>query len=97
MLLGVAVFFGVIAVLYLGGYLLTTAFLSDRMVWFPLDYRDYTYHGFTSVRDYLNHGNNFWDLLDLHTFSLLISSVIYFAAGGLGYGLKSLTMRGRNA
>jgi hypothetical protein len=90
MLLSVAVFFSVIMVLYLASYSVTTAFFADKMVWIPYFYRDYTYHGFKSVTEYLNHNNNFRELLELQIFSLLISSLMYFAAGSLGYGAHSL-------
>ena len=76
---------------------MTTRFFSDKMVWIPLFYRDYTYHGFNSVSDYLNHNNNYGELHVLQIISLLIGSVIYFTAGSLGYGAKSIIERIRNS
>ncbi len=90
MLLTVAVLFSVIMLLYIGSYIVTTAFFADKMVWIPYFYRDYNYHGFTSVADYLNHKNNFRELLELQVFSLLIGSLMYFAAGSFGYGAKAV-------
>jgi len=90
MLLTVAVLFSVIMLLYIGSYIVTTAFFTDKMVWIPYFHRDYNYHGFTSVADYLNHKNNFRELLELQVFSLLIGSLMYFAAGSLGYSAKAV-------
>jgi hypothetical protein len=90
MFLSITVFFAVMMLLYIGSYLVTTAFFSDQMVWIPFFYHDYNYHGFPSVTAYLNHRNNFRGLLELQIFSLLICSIIYFAAGILGYGAKAM-------
>jgi hypothetical protein len=35
------------------------------MVWIQLFHCDYTYHSFQSLSDYLDHNNNFRELLDL--------------------------------
>jgi hypothetical protein len=80
----------VIMLLYIGSYIVTTTFLADRMVWIPFFYRDYNYHGPGSVTEYWNHENNYRELLKLQVFSFSISSVLYFAAGGLGYGIQVL-------
>jgi hypothetical protein len=90
MLLPVALFFSIMTFLYLGSYALTTAFFADRMAWIPFFYRDFNYHGFNSVTDYLNHKNNFRELFELQVFSFLISSVMYFGAGCAGYGTNAL-------
>ena len=90
MLLSVAVFFSVIMFLYIGSYAATTTFFADQMVWIPFFYHDYNYHAFKSVADYLNHKNNFRELLELQVVSLLICSMMYFAAGSLGYGVKAM-------
>lgn len=90
MLLSIAAFFAVIMFLYIAGYFITTAFFAERMAWMPFSYHDYNYHGFKSVADYLNHKTNFRELLELQIFSLLICSVLYFAAGSLGYGAKAM-------
>ena len=90
MLLSVVVFFSVMMFLYIGSYVLTTALFADRMVWIPFFHHDYNYHGFTSVAAYLNHGNNFRELLELHIFSFLLCSVMYIAAGSSGYGAKAM-------
>jgi hypothetical protein len=90
MLLAITLFFMVIMLLYIGSYVLTTTFLADRMVWIPFFYHDYNYHGFGSVAEYLNHENNYRELLILQVLSLSISSLMYFAAGSLGYSLKAL-------
>lgn len=90
MLLSVGVFFSVIMFLYISSYVVTTALFADRMVWIPFFYHDYNYHGFKSVTDYLNHKNNFRELLELQIVSLLICSMMYFAAGSLGYGGKAM-------
>lgn len=90
MLLTVAVLFSVIMLLYIGSYIVTTAFFADKMAWIPYFHRDYNYHGFTSVTDYLNHKNNFRALLELQVFSLLIGSLMYFAAGSFGYVAKAM-------
>ncbi len=88
MLLTITVMFLVLAGLYLGSYYVTTAYCADKMVWIPFFYRDYNYHGFQSVMEYLHHKNNFRELLELQVFSFLVGSVMYFAAGSLGYGAK---------
>jgi hypothetical protein len=93
MFLSITVFFSVMMLLYIGSYLVTTAFFSDQMVWIPFFYHDYNYHGFTSVTAYLNHRNNFRELLELQIFSLLICSILYFAAGIVGYGAKAVIDR----
>lgn len=90
MLLSVAVFFSLIMFLYISSYVVTTAFFADNMVWIPFFYHDYNYHGFKSVTDYLNHKNNFRELLELQIVSFLIGSVMYLAAGSLGYGAKAI-------
>jgi hypothetical protein len=90
MLLSVGLFFSVIMFLYIGSYAVTIAIFADKMVWIPFFYRDYNYHGFKSVSDYLNHKNNFRELLELQIVSFLICSVMYFAAGSLGYGAKAM-------
>ncbi|HEU0293681.1 MAG TPA: hypothetical protein VFR47_13150 [Anaerolineales bacterium] len=90
MFLSVILFFAVIMLLYLGSYVVTTTFLADRMVWIPFFYHDYNYHDFESVAAYLNHEDNYRELLGLQFFSLSMSSVMYFAAGGVGYSLKAL-------
>ena len=90
MLLSIATFFMVIMLLYISSYVVTTTLFADKMVWIPFCYHDYTYHGFKSVSEYLNHNNNFRELLALQIVSILISSVIYFAIGCLGYGAKAI-------
>ncbi len=90
MILSVALFFSVMMFLYIGSYLVTTAFFADQMVWIPFFYHDYNYHGFKSVAAYLNHKNNFRELLELQIFSFLIGSIMYFAAGSLGFGAKAM-------
>ena len=97
MLLSVAAFFSMIMFLYIGSYVVTTAFFAKTMAWIPFFYHDYNYHGFKSVTDYLNHKNNFRDLLDLQIFSFLIGSVMYFAAGSLGYGANAMIDRMRGS
>lgn len=88
--LSITVFYSVIMLLYIGSYLVTTGFFSDQMVWIPFFYHDYNYHGFPSVTAYLSHKNNFRELLELQVSSLLICSILYFAAGVLGYGAKTM-------
>jgi len=90
MLLTVAALFSVIMLLYIGSYIVTTAIFADQMVWIPYFYHDYDYHGFKSVSDYLNHQDNYRELLELQIFSFMIASVMYFAAGSLGYGAKTI-------
>jgi hypothetical protein len=90
MLVTVGLFVSVMMTLYIGSYIVTTAFFVDKMVWIPYFYHDYNYHGFTSVADYLNRENNFRELLELQVVSFLISSAMYFTAGGLGYGAKAV-------
>ena len=97
MLLSIAVFFSVIMFLYISSYVVTTAFFADKMVWIPFFYHDYTYHGFRSVSDYLNHNNNFRELLELQIISLLIASIMYFTTGSLGYGAKAIIERVKNS
>ena len=92
MLLAIAVFFFVVMLFHVGSYVLTTTFFADKMVWIPFFYRDFTYHGFTSVSDYLNHNDNFHELLELQVISLLIASVLYFTLGILGYGAAEVTI-----
>jgi hypothetical protein len=95
MLLAVVLFLAVIMGLYLGSYAITTTFLADRMVWIPFFYDDYNYHGFRSVTEYLNHEDNYRELLQLQVFSFSLSSVMYFAAGSVGYGIKAILDRTR--
>jgi hypothetical protein len=90
MFLSVTLFFAVIMLLYIGSYVLTTTLLADRMLWIPFFYHDYNYHGFKSVAEYLNHENNYHELLGLQVFSLSLSSAVYFAAGSLGYIINAL-------
>ena len=96
MLLAVAIFFSIIMLLYIGSYVMTTAFFADKMIWIPFFYHDYNYHGFESVASYLNHENNFRELLELQVFSFSIGSVMYFTAGSLGYGAKAIIGGMRN-
>ncbi len=84
MLISVAVFFGSIMFLYIGTYLLTTLFFAEKMAWIPFFYRDYNYHSFGSVAEYLNQ-TNFRDLLVLQVFSFLVGSIMYFGAAIVGY------------
>ena len=82
---GLTLYFIMIMFLYLSSYTLTTGLLSDKMKWIPFFYRDYEYHAFRSVYEYLDHSTNFKDLLVLQVVSLLISSILYFIAGIFGY------------
>lgn len=93
MLLSIAIFFAVVMCLYIGSYIVTTTFLADRMVWIPFFYHDYTYQGFRSVAEYLNHENNYRELLQLQVFSFSMCSVMYFIAGNVGYGIKAMLDR----
>lgn len=93
MLLSITIFFTLIMLLYIGSYVVTTTALVDKMVWIPFFYHDYNYHGFQSVTEYLNHENNYRELLGLQVLSLSMSSVLYFAAGSLVYSLKALLER----
>lgn len=93
MILSVILFFAVIMLLYIGSYVLTTTVLADRMVWIPFFYHDYNYHGCESVAEYLNQENNYRELLGLQVFSFSIRSVMYLAAGCLGYSVKALMDR----
>ena len=90
LVLSISVFFSIVMLLYIGSYAMTTGFLADKMVWIPFYYNDYKYHGFTSAAEYLSHENNYVDLLKLQVFSLLISSMMYGMAGGLGYAGKAV-------
>lgn len=94
LLLAISAYFSVIAVLYLASYTITTAFFAGKMAWIPFFYRDYNYHGFKSVADYLNHKNNFRELLVLQIFSFSIGSVMYFAAGACGYAGAAILAAG---
>lgn len=85
LLVALILYFSIIMILYLGSYMLTTGLFSDRMKWIPFFFRDYEYHAFPSVYDYLNHATNFKGLLVLQIFSFLINSIFYFIAGTLGY------------
>ena len=97
MLITVLFYYFVIMFLYIGSYAVTTGFLADQMAWIPFFYHDYNYHGFPSVAAYLDHNNNFQELLKLQTFSMLMSSVMYVAAGSLGYGTSALFGRMKRA
>lgn len=90
MLLSCAAFFIVVAVLYLSSYALTTGLFAGKMAWIPFFYRDYTYHGFKSVADYLNYKDNYRELLVLQVFSFLVGSVMYFASASLGYFSRAI-------
>jgi hypothetical protein len=96
-LLSIAIFFAVTMFLYIGSYFMTTTFLADKMVWIPFFYHDYNYHGFQLVSDYLKHEDNDRELLKLQVFSFALSSVMYFAAGSLGYGIKAILDRTRRS
>ncbi len=88
LLVALILYISIIMLLYLGSYTLTTGLFSTKMKWIPFFYRDYEYHAFPSVYDYLNHATNFKDLLVLQIFSFLINSIFYFIAGTLGYFIK---------
>lgn len=95
MLVADVLFFTVIMAFYIGSYAITTTFLADRMVWIPFFYDDYNYHGFRSVTEYLSHEDNYRELLQLQIFSFSVSSVMYLAAGSVGYGIKAMLDRTR--
>jgi hypothetical protein len=97
LLVWIVFFFAVMMFLYIGSFVLTTTFFADRMVWIPFFYHDYNYHAFKSVTEYLNHENNYRELLELQLFSLLISSLMYFAAGSVGFTIKTMMDRARKA
>lgn len=77
-------YYAVVMLFYVGSYAVMTYIFSDQLAWIPFFHRDYTYHGFRSVREYMDHANNFRDLLILQIFSCGVCSVLYFAAGFLG-------------
>lgn len=83
-ILGVAAYYTIVMLFYVGSYAVMTYYFSGQVAWIPFFHRDYTYHGFGSVRDYMEHKENFRDLLVLQIISCLISSVMYFAAGMIG-------------
>ncbi|HET8669380.1 MAG TPA: hypothetical protein VFM05_01785 [Candidatus Saccharimonadales bacterium] len=87
--LSITVFFSIVMLLYIFSYTVTTGLFAEKMVWIPFFYNDYSYHGFPSAAEYLRHGNDYVELLQLQVFSFLISSVMYFLAGGLGYAGKA--------
>jgi len=87
--LSIAVFFSIVMLLYIFSYTVTTGLFAEKMVWIPFFYNDYNYHGFTSAAEYLRHGNNYVELLQLQVFSFFISSVMYFLLGSLGYAGKA--------
>jgi hypothetical protein len=92
----VTVFYGIVACLYVyvGSYAVMTYFFADRLAWMPFFHRDYTYHGFQSVREYMDHKDNFVDLLVLQIFSCVICSALYFSAGIAGSFFSTFTTRG---
>ena len=79
----------------LRGYVIATALFPERIVWIPLFYRDYTFHGFASVAAYLDHKDNYRELLVLQLFSVLIMSGLYLALGVGGYFMSGLTKYGK--
>jgi hypothetical protein len=93
MLLSIAIFFAVMWVLYISIYMVTTTIFSHKIIWIPFFYHDYDYHDFKSVMDYLSHENNYRELFKLQVSSFSISSVMYFVAGSLGYGIKAMLDR----
>lgn len=92
-LANVAGYYFAIMTLYIGSYALMTSVFVDSLAWVPFWERDYIYHGFTSVRSYMDHGSNFRDLLVLQIISCIICSVMYFVAGLVGFGIKMLLPR----
>lgn len=84
MIAKVAFFYGIVMALYIGSYAVMTYFFSDHLAWIPFFHRDYTYWGFRTVREYMDHKDNFRDLLVLQIISCLICSILYLAAGLAG-------------
>ena len=91
-----AIYFLIVMFSYVGGYSAATYFVPERLVWMPFFHRDYAYHGYTSVAEYMNTRNNFSELLILQIFSCSILSVLYLAAGLTGYIASFVTMRIRS-
>lgn len=89
MLISASVYYLTIAIMYLAAYFLTSTFFADKMAWIPFFYYDYKFHSFSSVADYLNNRNNYIELLELQAFSLSLCSILYIAAGTLGYGTRA--------
>lgn len=78
-------------------YLITFGLFSEHTLWMPEFYRDFMFHGFESVTEYLSHRDNFQDLFVLQTFSALISLLLYLGVGTIGYALHQMLVRRRNA
>ena len=77
---------------YLFSYLISTTVLVDQLRWIPFFYKDYTHHGFNTVKEYLSSDNRFGELLKLQIFSLMINSLFYISSAILGQGIKRLKL-----
>lgn len=80
-----AIYVLIVMTMYVGSYAAATYFIPERLSWMPFFHRDYTYHGYASVVEFMNKGDNYRDLLVLQIFSCAISSVLYFAAAFIGH------------
>ena len=87
-ILALLLYYTVILVLYIGTYTITTSLFANRMKWIPFFFRDYEYQAFRSVEDYLNHSNNFKDLLVLQIFSFVLTFIFYLVAGLIGFFIQ---------
>jgi hypothetical protein len=75
-----------VVALFMAGYTITAWRFAGAMKWMPFVYRDYLYHGYTSVEAYLASGNNYVELLKLHLFSWAIFSLSYVFRGAARQG-----------
>ncbi len=93
----IGVYYLVLMAMYIGTYILLTTAFVDRLAWIPFWERDFSYHGFVSVREYMDHKTNFLDLLILHVISCGICSLLYFSAGFIGFGAGKFILGHRHA
>lgn len=87
----------VLMAMYIGTYVFLTSAFVDRLAWIPFWERDFAYHGFGSVREYMDHQTNFLDLLVVHVISCGICSILYFSAGFIGFAAGKFILGRRHA
>ncbi len=93
----IGVYYLVLMGVYIGTYVLLTSFFVDRLAWIPFWERDFSYHGFGSVREYMEHKTNFLDLLVLQAISCGICSILYISAGLIGFAVGNFILSRRRA
>ena len=93
----IGAYYLILMAMYIGTYILLTSAFVDSLDWIPFWERDFSYHGFGSVREYMDHKTNFLDLLVLQVISCGICSILYFSAGLIGFGAGKFILGRRHA